>query len=222
MRFHLTNAPLFRGMTLEEIDALLSCLNAKARACKKGEIILMEGAPTEQLGVVLSGRVIIEMSDVWGNNSVLSSVAPGGTFAEAYACIPGEPLMVNVVAAEDSTVLLLNARRVLTPCSHACACHAGLIRNLLTLCAGKNLQLSRRMMHTSPKRIRTRLLSYFSECIKRSGSYAFDIPYNRQQLADYLNVERSALSNELSLMRQDGILRYDKNHFVVSETADVK
>ena len=106
MRFHLTNAPLFRGMTPEEIDALLSCLNAKARACKKGEIILMEGAPTEQLGVVLSGRVIIEMSDVWGNNSVLSSVAPGGTFAEAYACIPGEPLMVNVVAAEDSTVLL--------------------------------------------------------------------------------------------------------------------
>lgn len=89
MRFHLTNAPLFRGMTPEEIDALLSCLNAKARACKKGEIILMEGAPTEQLGVVLSGRVIIEMSDVWGNNSVLSSVAPGGTFAEAYACIPG-------------------------------------------------------------------------------------------------------------------------------------
>lgn len=115
MRFHLTNAPLFRGMTPEEIDALLSCLNAKARACKKGEIILMEGAPTEQLGVVLSGRVIIEMSDVWGNNSVLSSVAPGGTFAEAYACIPGEPLMVNVVAAEDSTVLLLNARQVLTP-----------------------------------------------------------------------------------------------------------
>ena len=130
--------------------------------------------------------------------------------------------MVNVVAAEDSTVLLLNARQVLTPCSHACACHAGLIRNLLTLCAGKNLQLSRRMMHTSPKRIRKRLLSYFSECIKRNGSYTFDIPYNRQQLADYLNVERSALSNELSLMQQDGILRYDKNHFMVSETADVK
>ena len=101
MRFHLTNAPHFRGMTPEEIDALLSCLNAKARACKKGEIILMEGAPAEQLGVVLSGRVIIEMSDVWGNNSVLSSVSPGGTFAEAYACIPGEPLMVNVPSGAD-------------------------------------------------------------------------------------------------------------------------
>ena len=222
MRFHLTNAPLFCGIPPKDVDALLNCLNAKERVCKKGEIILMEGAPTEQLGVVLSGRVIIEMSDVWGNNSVLSSIDPGGTFAEAYACISGEPLMVNVIAAEDSTVLLLNAHQVLTPCSRACACHAKLIRNLLTLCAGKNLQLSRRMMHTSPKRIRKRLLSYFSECIKRNGSYTFDIPYNRQQLADYLNVERSALSNELSLMQQDGILRYDKNHFTVSETADVK
>ena len=92
MRFHLTNAPLFRGMPPKDVDALLSCLNAKERVCKKGEIILMEGAPTEQLGVVLSGRVIIEMSDVWGNNSVLSSIDPGGTFAEAYACISGERL----------------------------------------------------------------------------------------------------------------------------------
>lgn len=117
MRFHLTNAPLFRGIPPKDVDALLNCLNAKERVCKKGEIILMEGAPTEQLGVVLSGRVIIEMSDVWGNNSVLSSIDPGGTFAEAYACISGEPLMVNVIAAEDSTVLLLNAHQVLTPCS---------------------------------------------------------------------------------------------------------
>ena len=130
--------------------------------------------------------------------------------------------MVNVTAAEDTEALLLNIRRVLEPCSKVCPYHVRLVRNLLALCAGKNLQLSRRVLHTGPKSIRKRLLSYFSECIKRSGSYAFDIPYNRQQLADYLNVERSALSNELSLMQQDGILRYDKNHFVVSETADVK
>ena len=110
MRFHLTNAPLFRGIPPKDVDALLNCLNTKERVCKKGEIILMEGAPTEQLGVVLSGRVIIEMSDVWGNNSVLSSIDPGGTFAEAYACISGEPLMVNVIAAEDSTVLLVRGK----------------------------------------------------------------------------------------------------------------
>ena len=94
------------------------------------------------------------------------------------------------------------------------------MRNLLRLCAGKNLQLSRRVLHTGPKSIRKRLLSYFSECIKRTGSYSFDIPYNRQQLADFLSVERSALSNELSLMRRDGLIRYEKNHFDVIESLD--
>ena len=215
MRFHLTNAPLFRGMTPEEIDALLSCLNAKARACKKGEIILMEVAPAEQLGVVLSGRIIIEMSDVWGNNSVLSSVAPGGTFAEAYACIPEEPLMVNVVADQDSDILFLDIGRVLTTCQTTCSHHSQLIRNLLMASARKNLGLSERIMHTSPKSIRGRLISYFSAQAAREGSRNFSIPFNRQQLADYLEVDRSALSAELSKMKKEGLLDFWKNQFVL-------
>lgn len=220
MRIHLTNTQLFRGMEPADVDGMLGCLMAKERAYKKGEIIFPEGSPTEQIGVVLSGSVIIELGDVWGNNSVLSSTGPGGVFAEVYACVPGEPLMVNVTAAEDTRALLLNIGRVLEPCSRLCPYHLRLVRNLLTLCAGRNLQLSRRVLHTGPKSIRKRLLSYFSECIKRAGSYSFDIPYNRQQLADFLSVERSALSNELSLMRRDGLIRYEKNHFDVIESLD--
>ena len=217
MQINLANTLLFRGMDPSDIDEMLSCLLAKECTYKKGEILLPEGSPTEQIGVVLIGRVIIELGDVWGNNSVLSSIGPGGIFAETYACIPGEPLMVNVTAAEDTEALLLNIRRVLEPCSKVCPYHVRLVRNLLALCAGKNLQLSRRVLHTGPKSIRKRLLSYFSECIKRTGSYSFDIPYNRQQLADYLSVERSALSNELSIMQRDGLIRYEKNHFDVME-----
>ena len=220
MRINLGNTPLFRGMTVPDIEEMLCCLRAAERTYKKGAVILPEGTPTEQLGVVLSGRVIIEMGDVWGNNSVLSSVGAGGIFAEAYACVPGEPLMVNVTAAEDTRALLLNIRRILEPCANVCPRHVRLVRNLLTLCSEKNLQLSRRVLHTGPKSIRKRLLSYFSECIKRTGSYSFDIPYNRQQLADYLSVERSALSNELSLMQRDGLIRYEKNHFDVMEQID--
>ena len=220
MRINLGNTPLFRGMTVPDIEEMLCCLRAAERTYKKGAVILPEGMPTEQLGVVLSGRVIIEMGDVWGNNSVLSSIGPGGVFAEAYACVPGDPLMVNVTAAEDTRALLLNIRRVLEPCANVCPRHVRLVRNLLTLCSEKNLQLSRRVLHTGPKSIRQRLLSYFSECIKRTGSYEFDIPYNRQQLADYLNVERSALSNELSLMQRDGLIRYEKNHFDGMEQID--
>ena len=217
MQINLANTLLFRGMDPSDIDEMLGCLLAKECTYKKGEILLPEGSPTEQIGVVLIGRVIIELGDVWGNNSVLSSIGPGGIFAETYACIPGEPLMVNVTAAEDTEALLLNIRRVLEPCSKVCPYHVRLVRNLLALCAGKNLQLSRRVLHTGPKSIRKRLLSYFSECIKRTGSYSFDIPYNRQQLADYLSVERSALSNELSIMQRDGLIRYEKNHFDVME-----
>ena len=217
MQINLANTQLFRGMEPSNIDEMLGCLLAKERTYKKGETIFPEGSPTEQIGVVLTGRVVIELGDAWGNNSVLSSIGPGGAFAEAYACVPREPLMVNVTAAEDTEALLLNIRRVLEPCSKVCPYHVRLVRNLLALCAGKNLQLSRRVLHTGPKSIRKRLLSYFSECIKRTGSYSFDIPYNRQQLADYLSVERSALSNELSIMQRDGLIRYEKNHFDVME-----
>ena len=171
MQINLANTRLFRGMEPSDIEEMLGCLHAKEHAFQKGKIIFPEGTATEQIGVVLSGRVIIEMGDVWGNNSVLSSIGPGGVFAEAYACVPGEPLMVNVTAAEDTRALLLNIRRVLEPCANVCPRHVRLVRNLLTLCSEKNLQLSRRVLHTSPKSIRKRLLSYFSECIKRTGSY---------------------------------------------------
>lgn len=137
MRINLGNTPLFRGMTVPDIEEMLCCLRAAERTYKKGAVILPEGMPTEQLGVVLSGRVIIEMGDVWGNNSVLSSIGPGGVFAEAYACVPGDPLMVNVTAAEDTRALLLNIRRVLEPCANVCPRHVRLVRNLLTLCSEK-------------------------------------------------------------------------------------
>ena len=167
---------------------------------------------------MLSGAVIIELSDVWGNNSVISRIGVGGTFAEAFACIPGEPMTVNVLSAEDSTVLLVSMRCISHPCSRTCAAHTKLIQNLLSLCAEKNLRLSKRMLHTMPKSIRQRLLSLFSEYIKKTGGFSFDIPYSRQQLADYLNVERSALCNELSKMQKDGIIKYEKNHFVVDDS----
>ena len=213
----LTETPLFRGTTAQDLEAMLACLGTDVRSYEKGQMIYRAGEAISSLGVMLSGSALIENDDIWGNTTVLDCVGPGQIFAETYACTPNEPLMVNVTAAEDTEVLLLHIGQVLEPCAKVCPRHLRLLRNLLTLSAGKNLQLSRRVLHTSPKSIRKRLLSYFSECIKRTGSYEFDIPYNRQQLADYLNVERSALSNELSLMQRDGLIRYEKNHFAVTE-----
>lgn len=211
----LSNTKLFRGIEEREITSLLQCLHANTCTYQKGDTILAEGTVTDNIGVVLSGMAMISYGDIWGNTSILGHVAPGGVFAEVYACIPGEPLRITVSATEDSTVLFLNVRRVLSTCTNACPFHARLAQNLLTVCAHKSLHLSQRMIHITSKSIRGRLMSYFSECAKQSGNNAFLIPYNRQQLADYLNVDRSAMCNELSKMRKDGLIEYEKNRILL-------
>jgi len=211
----LSDMQLFRGLEEDDISSLLSCLNSVKRNYKKGEVILSEGSIIENIGIVLSGMAMISCNDIWGNTGILGSVAPGSVFAEVYACIPGQPLLITVSAAEPATVLFMNVGRVLTSCSNTCPFHARLARNLLTVCADKSLQLSRRMKHTTSKSIRGRLMSYFSECAKQFGSSSFIIPYNRQQLADYLGVDRSTMCNELSKMQRDGIIEYEKNRFLL-------
>lgn len=203
----LTQTSLFSGISQADLYALLSCLAAVERRYSKGAVILAEGEPTQWMGLVLEGRAIISCADVWGKSSILGFAEPGAVFGEAYACVPGEALLISVCAAEETRVLFLNVGKLLTVCGNACPFHARLIRNLLSISAGKNLQLSRRIFHTTPKSIRGRLLSYFSECAKKSGSLTFTLPFNRQQLADYLGVDRSAMSSELSKMQRDGLIQ---------------
>lgn len=203
----LTQTSLFSGISQADLSALLSCLAAVERRYSKGAVILAEGEPTQWMGLVLEGRAIISCADVWGKSSILGFAEPGAVFGEAYACVPGEALLISVCAAEETRVLFLNVGKLLTVCGNACPFHARLIRNLLSISAGKNLQLSRRIFHTTPKSIRGRLLSYFSECAKKSGSLTFTLPFNRQQLADYLGVDRSAMSSELSKMQRDGLIQ---------------
>ncbi len=192
---------------------MLTCLQARERAFRKDELIYRAGDRAAALGLVLEGSVLIENDDVWGNRSVLDRVELGQIFAETYACVPGERMMVNVRAAQAVRILFLDVGKVLAVCSEACSCHQKLIRNLLFISAQKNLNLSRRIFHTSAKTIRGRLLSYLSWQSVQAGSRTFEIPFNRQQLADYLEVDRSALSNELSKMQKEGLLTYHLNQF---------
>lgn len=213
----LCKTALFRGSSPEEVEAMLACLGAERRQYAKGEMVCRVGDVISSMGVVLRGSMLIQTDDLWGNTAVLDRVGPGQIFGEAYACALGEPLMVDVVAADGSEVLFLNVERVLNVCSNACGHHIRLVRNLLSISAQKNLALSRKIFHTSSKTIRGRLLSYLSDQAVRSGSSTFTIPFNRQQLADYLNVDRSAMSNELGKMQRDNLLRVEKNRFQLLE-----
>ena len=202
----LTKTEIFAGATEEEVSSMLNCLSAKKKKYQKDEIIFHAGDIVSSIGVMLKGNALIENDDIWGNRSVLDYVKEGQIFAETYACALDEKLMVNVIAMSDCEVLFLDVRKILKVCPNACEFHQNLVQNLLAIS-------SRRIFHTSSKTIRGRLLSYLSYQAMEREKEEFDIPYNRQQLADYLGVDRSAMSNELGKMQKDGLIEVKRNHF---------
>ncbi len=205
---------LFRGMSTAEINDALNALSAREKSYRKGDVLLLAGDTTDEMGLVLEGSVTVESNDIWGNRTILSLVEPGGFFAETYAYLSNEPLLVDVTANENCRILFLRIGSVQNlSAEDTSSWQKKLISNLLTISFHKNLILSGRSFHTAPKTVRGRLMSYLNAVSLKQGSTEFDIPYNRQQLADYLNVERTALSKELGKMQKDGILITKKNHF---------
>ncbi len=217
--FFLANTQLFRGISESEIAELLLCLGAHERSFQKDDVIFRAGSPVDEFGLVLSGSVNIVVNLYWGNSIIFGHVSKGEVFAENYAAIPGKEPVCDVVACEDTHVLFLKMQSVMTTCRMGCAYHNRIIQNMLRISAQKNLNMSSRMMHTASKSLRERLLSYLSEQALERGSAHFTIPFNRQQLADYLAVNRSAMSNELSKMQEEGLITFRKNEFILNETA---
>ena len=213
----LKKTSLFRGTSEEELPTLLDCLSPTTREYAKNELILRQGEDVSAVGLVLTGRAQIIEEDFWGNRSILADAWPGDLFAEAYAFLPGERLRVSVVAAEPTGVMLLDGKRMLEVCSSACRFHTRLVQNVLAESARKNLALTRKVSHMSKRSTREKLLSYLSGQALGAGSDAFEIPFNRQQLADYLCVDRSAMSSELCKMRDEGLLQFDKNRFQLKD-----
>ena len=198
---------------------MLSCLSASKRFYKKDEFILSAGDEVSSLGLMLAGRCHIVKDDFWGSRNIVAEVDPGEIFAESFACAAGAELSVSVLAAEDAAVMFMDARRAMSVCSSACPFHTRLIRNLLAVLAAKNLQMNEKLGHVTQRSTRKKLLSYLSSAAQKSGADSFEIPFNRQELADYLAADRSALSAELCRMRDEGLLEFDRNHFVLKSNA---
>ena len=217
--FFLAITQLFRGISESEITELLLCLEAHERSFQKGDTIFRAGSSVDEFGLVLSGSINIVVNLYWGNSIIFGHVGTGEVFAENYAAVPGKELACDVVACENTRVLFLKMQSVMTTCRMGCAYHNRIIQNMLRISAQKNLNMSSRMMHTASKSLRERLLSYLSEQALERGSAHFTIPFNRQQLADYLAVNRSAMSNELSKMQEEGLITFRKNEFILNETA---
>lgn len=206
---------LFSGISEDELTAMLTCLDTRQTNFPKDTFLMRVGNTADSIGLLLEGSALIIQEDIWGNRNILSKAGPGQTFAAAYACAPGSVLNVSVVAETPVTAMFLNVGRVLNVCPSACAHHSRIIRNLLGELAEKNLRFSEKLTHMGQRTTRAKLMSYFSAEAQRLGKYEFDIPFSRQQFADYLAVERSGLSLELGKMKNDGLLDFHKNHFVL-------
>ena len=215
-------SPIFNGIESKELKKLEESLCIRKKNFEKNQIIFSAGDLVDEIGIVLRGSVNIENVDLWGNKSILSNVAKGQVFAEPYA-LSREPMLVDAVAAEPSEIMFLNINRVMkastdlgsTEQSGAANCSTRIISNLLNIAVHKNITLSNRIFCTTPKTVRARLLMYLSGQSLKNKSTDFTIPFNRQQMADYLNLDRSALSKELCKMRDEGLIEFRKNHFIL-------
>ncbi|ABX43504.1 Crp/Fnr family transcriptional regulator [Lachnoclostridium phytofermentans] len=209
----LTNISLFEGIEQNDIGGMLGCLQASKKKFLKNETILRAGEVISQLGIILTGRGQIIREDIMGNRNILSNLEVGDMFAEAFACAGAQRLPFQVVAITDCTVMFLDYRRIVTTCSSSCYFHTSLIHNMMKILAVKNVLLTQKMEHMTKRSTREKLLSYLSEQAAKSNSKIFKVPFNRQELADYLCVDRSAMSNELSKLKDEGLIDFDRSDF---------
>lgn len=209
----IRKSKLFKNINEYDTELMLNCLAASEKKYKKGQIILKTGDYINSIYMVLSGEVHILRDDYWGNQSILTEIGEGEIFGETYACMSNIPLQVNAEVAKDCTVMELNVKKVMTTCSAACKFHSSLIQNLTSVLAEKNLLLTNKLECMSERTIRDKVMSYLYMQSQKNGSSEFDIPFNRQQMADFLAVDRSAMSKELGKLRDEGILEFKRNHF---------
>lgn len=211
----LRECPLFDRIGDESLKEMLGCLNAKERSYKKGDVVFAEGDKAKYLGIVLEGSVQLVRVDYYGNRSILTNIEPPQLFGEAFACAGLKSLPVDAVAAADTKILLLDAQRIARPCGNACPCHGQTILNLLHIVAKKNLVLHQKIEITSKRSTREKLMTYLLLQAKKAKSHTFTVPYDRQELADYLEVDRSGLSAEISKLRNEKVLECRRSTFTL-------
>jgi len=211
----LKKTQLFSEISEEEITAMLPCLRAELKTYKKGEFILMQGESLDKILVLAEGKLNIQCDDYWGNRSIINMILPGEMFGEAYATPKSGTLTNDVLATEDSAVIFFDVKQILTVCSSACRFHTTVIRNLFFAISEKNRKLVKKIMFISKRTTKEKLIAYLSEEARQHKSNTFSIPFNRQQLADFLSVDRSAMSNELCKMRDEGMIEFEKNRFTL-------
>lgn len=211
----LKKSSLFAGIDDADILPMIKCLGARKKSCPKDSFIFYAGDTLKAVGIVLSGTVHVLQEDYWGNRNILAIVPASGIFGEAYACVPGITSNVSIYVKSTAEILFIDVEKILRVCPHTCSFHERLAANLLVVVAGKNILLTRKIQYLSQRTTRQKLMAFLSDEAQHRGKSSFTIEFNRQQLADFLSVDRSAMSSELGRMKEDGLIDFERNDFVL-------
>ncbi len=209
----LKKNPLFYGIAEDDLENMLSCLSVNVKNFSKNEIIYMAGNKISKIGIVVDGGVQIIKEDILGNRNIIAQIVIGQIFGEAFACAEIDKLPISVIASVNCTVMFIDYKKVIYTCNNSCIFHHRLLENMLGILATKNILLNNKIECISKRTIREKALSYLLAQAQQQGKRSFKIPFNRQELADYLCVDRSALSNELSKLRVEGIIEFNRCEF---------
>lgn len=209
----IKTSPVFYGMSDDELKGLLECFNARIRKYEKEEMIIRQGDIISNIYLILDGEVNIEKDSYWGRRIIISRLGQNDNLALSFVGSKNIESSVDAITVEDTLVLILSYEKCTSMCQNACTRHKILINNLFQILSKENIELIQKIENVSQKSIRDKLLTYLSNEARKKHSNSFDIQFNRQDLADYLNVDRSAMSFELSKLQKEGFIKYDKNHF---------
>lgn len=209
----LKKIPLFDKINNDDLLHVLECLNAKTMTFNKNDIILNQGDTAKHIGIILNGKIKIINDDFYGNRNILTSLESGEIFAEAFAFAENIKMSVSVICESDSEILFIDYKKIVNSCHKCCSCHNTIIFNLLRILSNKNITLNQKIEFISKRTTKEKILTYLNFEAKKNNSNIFDIPFNRQELADYLCIDRSAMSRQLSKLKEHGYLDFDKNHF---------
>jgi CRP-like cAMP-binding protein len=211
----LRKVKLFSGID-NDLEAMLDCLGSQEKKYQKGDLIFVAGQPINAVGIVLSGELQVIQEDFNGNRTILTELGPTQIFGEALACAGIAESPLSVLAKSDTKILFIGVSRIINTCSNSCIFHNRLIENLLKILARKNIQLSNKNQLLSHRSIREKVLSYLSMHAEKNNSPEFEIPFNRNEMADFLCVDRSALSRVLSSLSNEGVISVSGRHFTLN------
>jgi CRP-like cAMP-binding protein len=206
---------LFQTIEEDQMQDLMNCLNGHVRRYHKGHFILFDGENVYHVGIVISGTVHMMKEDIWGDQTLVTYMSRGELFGESFALRKENNSYVTFVSATDAEILFLDLRHILTPCKNNCAFHQRLTKNMFDLLGRKNIQLMEKIEILSKNTLREKILAFLSMQAQRQESKYISLTLSRAEMAKYLCINRSAMIRELSTMREEGIIDFDKNTFII-------